>query len=53
MAAYVYFPLGFNNAGLKLVASRATEHFEVNTGAGFAGYDSAMTAARLRFEYYY
>jgi hypothetical protein len=53
MAAYVYFPLGFNNAGLKLVASRATEHFEVNTGAGFAGYDSAMTAARLRFEYYF
>lgn len=55
MAAYIYFPLGFENAGLKLVGSRALEHFELSTGDGvtFTGYDSAMTALRLRFEYYY
>lgn len=53
-AAYVYFPLGFNNAGLKFVFSRATDHLELSNGNNtFIAYNSALTAARVRFEYYY
>jgi hypothetical protein len=50
-AAYVVYPLGFNNASVKLVLSRATYLVESDKdGDGvFQRDESAMSAARLRF----
>jgi len=58
-AAYIAFPLGFNDAMVKLVVSRAELSSFTHTSAPgempitFTEYDSAMTAARLRFAYYF
>ncbi|HWP10114.1 MAG TPA: hypothetical protein VNN72_30435 [Polyangiaceae bacterium] len=58
-AAYIAFPLGFNDAMVKLVVSRAElSAFTHTTAPGempihYNEYDSAMTAARLRFAYYF
>jgi hypothetical protein len=49
-AAYVVYPLGFNNASIKLVLSRATYAVESELSEGVYQRDeSAMTAGRLRF----
>ena len=49
-AAYVVYPLGFNNASVKLVLSHATYEVESETSPGvFQRDQSAMTAGRLRF----
>lgn len=50
-AAYVVFPLGFNNASVKLVLSRATYTVESDKDMDgvFTSDKSAMTAGRLRF----
>jgi hypothetical protein len=55
-AAYVAFPLGFNDAMVKLVASRAELHNYQRTSVvgaplRFRLTESAMTAGRLRFKY--
>jgi hypothetical protein len=57
-AAYIAFPLGFNDAVLKLVVSRAeAENFLRSSADGapltFNKAESAMTAGRLRFAYYF
>lgn len=57
-AAYIAFPLGFNDAMLKLVVSRAEADNYIHTSAPgapltFNKAESAMTAARLRFAYYF
>ena len=50
-AAYIVYPLGFNNASIKLVLSRATYAVESDKdGDGvFQRDESAMTAGRVRF----
>jgi hypothetical protein len=53
-AAYVVFPLGFDAASVKLVASQSTlnvESVDVNTGAVSALPSTTMQALRLRFSY--
>lgn len=58
-AAYVGFPLGFNDAIVKLVLSRAELDTYERTSAANAAvkeylhHEYAMTAARLRFAYYF
>ena len=57
-AAYVVFPLGFNDASLKFVLSRAElQNFARSSADGapleYNEADTAMTAARLRFAYYF
>jgi hypothetical protein len=58
-AAYLAFPLGFNDAMIKLVLSRAELSSFTRTSAPGAKpihynqYDSAMTSARVRFAYYF
>jgi len=58
-AAYIAFPLGFNDAMVKLVVSRAELAAYSPTSAPgvepiiFSEYDSAMTAVRLRFAFYF
>jgi len=57
-AAYIAFPLGFNDAMLKFVVSRAEAENFINTSAEgapltFNKAESAMTAGRLRFAYYF
>jgi hypothetical protein len=50
-AAYIVYPLGFNNASVKLVLSRATYYVESDKdGDGvFTRDQSAMNAGRVRF----
>jgi hypothetical protein len=52
-AAYALFPLGFNDAALKLVFSQATLDIQKANGDGTATQlpTSTMRAARLRFSY--
>jgi len=52
-AAYVLFPLGFNDASVKLVVSQATLDILSVKGEGMATQlpTSTMRAARLRFSY--
>jgi hypothetical protein len=53
-AAYAVYPLGFNNASLKLVLAKADLRTEDDTGGGSAGklvYNSDMVSGRLRFSY--
>ena len=52
-AAYALFPLGFNDAALKLVVSQATLDIQKANGDGTATQlpTSTMRAARLRFSY--
>jgi hypothetical protein len=52
-AAYALFPLGFNDASLKLVVSQATFDFQKANGDGTATQSptTKMQAARLRFSY--
>jgi len=52
-AAYVLFPLGFNDASVKVVVSQATEDTQKATGNGMAMQlpTDRMRAARLRFSY--
>jgi hypothetical protein len=52
-AAYALFPLGFNDAALKLVVSQATWDIQSSTGMGTATAipTNTMRAARLRFTY--
>jgi len=52
-AAYALFPLGFNDASLKLVASQATQDIQSSNGDGtaMAQPTATMRAARLRFSY--
>jgi len=58
-AAYIGFPLGFNDAIVKLVLSRAELDTYERTSASNAAvkeylhHEYAMTAARLRFAYYF
>ena len=57
-AAYIAFPLGFNDAMLKFVLSRAeAENFVRSSADGapltYNKAESAMTAGRLRFAYYF
>jgi len=51
-AAYIAFPLGFNNAMIKLVGSRADALVEeAGDGVTFLRRDSSMTAARVRLSF--
>jgi hypothetical protein len=52
-AAYAVFPLGFNDASVKLVVSQATEDVQKSNGDGTATQlpTTKMQAARLRFSY--
>jgi hypothetical protein len=50
LAAYLAYPLGFNNAVVKLVFSRAKGHQEHRQEPVI---DGDMYSARLRFAYYY
>jgi len=52
-AAYALFPLGFNDAALKLVVSQATWDIQAAVGDGTAKAlpTNTMRAARLRFTY--
>lgn len=52
-AAYAIFPLGFNEASVKLVVSQATEDIQKANGDGTATQlpTSKMQAARVRFSY--
>jgi hypothetical protein len=50
LAAYLAYPLGFNNAVVKLVFSRATGSYQLPNPPTT---DGAMYSARLRFAYYY
>jgi hypothetical protein len=55
-AAYAIYPLGFNNAVVKLVYSRATghqEHGDATAPGGPTILDGTMNALRLRFAFYY
>jgi hypothetical protein len=49
-AAYLAYPLGFNNAVAKLVFSRATGYQQLHGGDTL---DAGMYSVRLRFAYYY
>jgi hypothetical protein len=50
MQAYVYFPLGFNDAAIKLVGSRAQLQRLVSQGDGtFHELNSVMNSIRFRF----
>lgn len=52
-AAYALFPLGFNDAAVKLVVSQATWDIQTTTGMGMAKAlpTNTMRAARVRFTY--
>jgi hypothetical protein len=56
-AAYVGYPLGFNNAMVKLVLSKADGHIERyigNNAAGvptFSPHNNTMIAARVRLSF--
>jgi hypothetical protein len=56
-AAYVGYPLGFNNAMLKLVFSKADGHIETYAGTNAAGvplfnaHNNTMLAARVRLSF--
>jgi len=50
LAAYLAYPLGFNNAVVKLVFSKATGHQEHRQDPIV---DGDMYSLRLRFAYYY
>ncbi len=55
-AAYAIYPLGFNDASVKLVLAKADLRTEEDTGGGTAGkliYNNDMLAGRLRFSYYF
>jgi hypothetical protein len=58
-AAYIAFPLGFNDAMIKLIFSRAElDTYEKTSADGapvteYLHHEYAMTAARLRFAYYF
>jgi hypothetical protein len=52
-AAYVAYPLGFNDAMVKLVLSKSSGHLEQFSGEGapFTLYDGAMYAGRVRLKF--
>jgi hypothetical protein len=52
-AVYAGYPLGFNNAMLKLVVSRADAYVEEDTGDGvtFLARNSVMFATRVRLSF--
>jgi hypothetical protein len=53
LAAYVAYPLGFNNAVVKLVLSEATGYQELLSPGNTTKLNATMYSARLRFAYYY
>ncbi len=53
LAAYLAYPLGFNNAVVKLVFSEATGYQELGTQGNYAYLNARMYSVRLRFAYYY
>jgi hypothetical protein len=53
LAAYLAYPLGFNNAVVKLVFSEAIGHRQLGTPGSETYLDAHMYSVRLRFAYYY
>ena len=53
LAAYVAYPLGFNNAVVKLVFSEATGYQELLNPGNTTKLNAHMYSLRLRFAYYY
>jgi hypothetical protein len=53
LAAYVAYPLGFNNAVVKLVFSEAAGHQQLLNQGNQTTTDGHMYSVRLRFAYYY
>lgn len=53
LAAYVAYPLGFNNAVVKLVFSEATGYQESLVPGNTTTLNARMYSVRLRFAYYY
>ena len=53
LAAYVAYPLGFNNAVVKLVFSEATGYQESLVPGNDTTLNARMYSVRLRFAYYY
>jgi hypothetical protein len=53
-AAYIAYPLGFNNAMVKLVLSQSDAHWEAPTGGDmFILRQSKMVAGRVRVAFYF
>lgn len=53
LAAYLAYPLGFNNAVVKLVFSEATGFRQLGTPGNESYLNAHMYSLRLRFAYYY
>ena len=53
IAYYVAYPLGFNNAVVKLVFSQATGYQELLSPGNTNKLNASMYSLRLRFAYYY
>jgi hypothetical protein len=53
LATYLVYPLGFNNALVKLVYSRATGHYEKGPDDGLQIIDGEMWSVRLRVAFYF
>jgi hypothetical protein len=53
LAAYLAYPLGFNNAVVKLVFSEATGYQELLNPGNTTELNAHMYSLRLRFAYYY
>jgi hypothetical protein len=53
LAVYLAYPLGFNNAVVKLVFSKATGYQQLHSDTSATTLDADMYSLRLRFAYYY